>query len=376
MSKIDLHIVAFNVPLPADYGGVIDVFYKLKALSSLGVKIALHCFDYGRGEQHELTKFAAEVHYYPREVSKVYALFSSPFTVKSRHGKELLTRLAADEAPILFESLQSCLYLDHESLAFKKKYVRAHNVEHHYYRSLANYESAGIRKAYYLKEAHALEKFESILSHAEAVFPISEKDAAYFENLKLKTHYLPAFYHDMRQVEKVDQEIKNVALYHGNLQVEENVEAVLFLLEVFKELPYQLVVAGAKPGMPVTRVSKHMKNVTLVESPSDEVMFELIQTSKLNCLPTFQSTGIKLKLLHALTSGNELLVNSAMVDGTGLVRYCQLAESQSEWRAKITEVMEQDLAQKQIEQRQNLVADLFDNHKNATRLVEWLGLAQ
>ena len=28
-----LHIVAFNVPLPANYGGVIDVFYRLKALS-------------------------------------------------------------------------------------------------------------------------------------------------------------------------------------------------------------------------------------------------------------------------------------------------------------------------------------------------------
>ena len=33
-----VHIVSFNVPYPADYGGVIDVFYKLKSLHSLRCK--------------------------------------------------------------------------------------------------------------------------------------------------------------------------------------------------------------------------------------------------------------------------------------------------------------------------------------------------
>ena len=28
-----LHIIAFNVPYPANYGGVIDVFYRIKALA-------------------------------------------------------------------------------------------------------------------------------------------------------------------------------------------------------------------------------------------------------------------------------------------------------------------------------------------------------
>ena len=27
-----LHIVSFNVPWPADYGGVIDVYYRIKAV--------------------------------------------------------------------------------------------------------------------------------------------------------------------------------------------------------------------------------------------------------------------------------------------------------------------------------------------------------
>ena len=43
-----LHVVAFDVPYPANYGGVIDVFYRIKALVEAGIKVHLHCFQYGR----------------------------------------------------------------------------------------------------------------------------------------------------------------------------------------------------------------------------------------------------------------------------------------------------------------------------------------
>ena len=38
-----LNIVSFNIPYPANYGGVIDVYYKLEALRACGVKLILHC---------------------------------------------------------------------------------------------------------------------------------------------------------------------------------------------------------------------------------------------------------------------------------------------------------------------------------------------
>ena len=57
MKEQRLHIVSFDVPFPPNYGGVVDVFYKIRALHKLGVKIHLHCFEYGRGEQKELDKY-------------------------------------------------------------------------------------------------------------------------------------------------------------------------------------------------------------------------------------------------------------------------------------------------------------------------------
>ena len=67
MNKKGLHIVAFDVPFPANYGGVIDIFYRIKALARLDVKIVLHCFIYGGKEPHpELDKYCEQVYYYKR----------------------------------------------------------------------------------------------------------------------------------------------------------------------------------------------------------------------------------------------------------------------------------------------------------------------
>ena len=64
----ELNVVSFSVPFPANYGGVIDVFYKLKALSKLDVKIILHCFQYDRKPSKELENICEQVYYYPRKM--------------------------------------------------------------------------------------------------------------------------------------------------------------------------------------------------------------------------------------------------------------------------------------------------------------------
>ena len=47
MKAKHLHIVALNIPFPANYGGAIDIYYKVKALHEIGYTIHLHCFEYG-----------------------------------------------------------------------------------------------------------------------------------------------------------------------------------------------------------------------------------------------------------------------------------------------------------------------------------------
>jgi hypothetical protein len=62
-----LNIISFNVPYPPDYGGVIDVFNKIRWLSEIGVGIYLHVFTYNRPADKELEKYCEKVFYYKRK---------------------------------------------------------------------------------------------------------------------------------------------------------------------------------------------------------------------------------------------------------------------------------------------------------------------
>jgi hypothetical protein len=71
-----LHIIAFDMPYPADYGGVIDIYYKVKALSELGIQVKLHVFLYGgKTTSKHLEALCHQVFYYERK------RFKNPFTV-------------------------------------------------------------------------------------------------------------------------------------------------------------------------------------------------------------------------------------------------------------------------------------------------------
>ena len=178
--KVHLHIVTFNVPWPADYGGVIDVYYRIVALAKAGVKIHLHCYTYGREEAKELEQWCEEVCYYPREVGLRHQLERRTYIVASRCSEALLIRLRQDSHPILLEGLHCCLLLEQMAGEGRQLIVRAHNVEHDYYHSLAAVEKNLWKRLFFHIEARKLRRYETQLTKATKVLAISDTDAAHF----------------------------------------------------------------------------------------------------------------------------------------------------------------------------------------------------
>ncbi len=168
-SKKRLHIVSFDNPFPPNYGGVIDVFYKLKALHDQGIEIVLHAFEYGRKPTTQLNKFCKKVYYYQRRNFVNPFVGSLPYIVNTRNSPELLDNLLKDDAPVLFEGLHTCFFLDHPLLAKRTKFVRMHNIEHEYYEKLESVERNFFKKYFFTKEATRLREFEKILSHAQGI---------------------------------------------------------------------------------------------------------------------------------------------------------------------------------------------------------------
>ncbi|MBK8363390.1 MAG: glycosyltransferase [Bacteroidetes bacterium] len=341
----------------------------MKALHEAGIKITLHCFEYGRTEQKELEKYCKKVYYYPRKNSRSLLFNTLPYIVLTRSSDQLKKRLLKDNSPILMEGLHSTFLMNDKDLADKHFFVRTHNVEHDYYTNLAKVERNIFKRYYFYNEAGKLLKYESILKKAAGVFAISPSDKEHFKLLSKKVQYLPAF-HPFNSV-SVKEGNEDFFLYHGNLSVGENNEAAQFLIkEVFNDIPYKLIIAGSKPSAELQNAVSESKNVELIQNCSPEKIYELIANAKCNILPTFQSTGIKLKLLAALFLGKFCLVNTPMVVNTGLESLCEIADTAIEMKKRISEIYKQkNFPEELIAQRKKILEQNFSNQSGAKKLI-------
>jgi hypothetical protein len=366
-----LHIISFDVPYPPNYGGVIDVFYKLKALHELGCGITLHCFDYGRGKLPELEKYCVKVHYYKRNMSLSKMLSKLPYIVNTRNSAALINNLLIDNAPILFEGLHSCYFLNDLRLKDRFKIVRTHNIEHDYYANLAQSEKKVLKKIYFRQESKRLKAYEHVLQHANLIAAISANDAYHFKR-NYKSVYTVSAFHPYNKVE-INEGLGNYALYHGNLAVAENNLGALFLVnEVFNKTSFPLIIAGSAPSNELMEAVKKQNHITLKGDISTEDINALIANAQINVLPTFQATGIKLKLLAALFSGRHCLVNNPMVANTGLEELCIVKDSAIEMAKEIELLKNMPISKGLIERRMALLEHTFSNKYNAKLLMDFI----
>lgn len=366
-----LHIVSFDIPYPPNYGGVIDVFYKIKTLHNAGVKIHLHCTEYpGREPSEVLNQYCESVDYYRRKTGLVSAISPKPYIVSSRRSKKLINKLASDNYPVLFEGLHSCFYINDRRLKNKFKIYRESNIEHRYYYNLFHVEKKLYDKVYYIIEAFKLRLYQKVLRHADLLLAVSEADTEYLQqHFKNKKVVHPPSFHANEKTNILSGK-GQFALYHGNIEVPENAFAAEFLIrEVFSQIDLPLIIAGMKPPKTIRQLAEQTNGVELIANPSDEEMFDLIKNAHINVLVTFQATGLKLKLLNTLYNGRFCLVNDKMLSGTPLAELCHVANDAETLRKKVKELAEKEFSKSLINSREAKLNGLYCNKQNAEKLL-------
>ena len=357
-SEKHLHIVSFDIPYPANYGGVIDVFFRIKALSQRGVKIHLHCFEYGREHSEYLESFCYSVNYYKRNTKVTKLLNQLPYIVCSRDSDELLDNLRKDNYPILLEGLHCCKLLMNEDIQKRNVIVRTHNIEHEHYNHLAKAEVDAKKKIYLKQEVNKLKDFENILNKAKAILAISQNDKDYFSQ-KYKNVYMLTAYNAYTEVDILEGS-SDYVLYHGNLSVAENYSAAEYLVETFKKIDVKLKVAGMNPPQHLVKMIEEVPNVELIDSPNDQTLFDLIRHAHINILVTEQATGLKLKLLNTLFNGRYCLVNDKMVEGLDVNGLCYIVNDQNAIRFAVGELMPRRFDAHQIERRRKNMKNFYN----------------
>ena len=368
MENLNLHIVSFNVPYPPNCGGLIDVFYKIQSLNNYGVQVHLHCFEFGKKKQPELEKICARIFYYKGNKGLFKTIHKLPYLVKMRSDSELLNNLIADDYPILFEGLYTTFFLDSPQLKNRIKIVRMHNIEHNYFNILAQQEKKIARRLFYRNTAKKFENYEPVLSNSTHIAAISPNDFHYFSKQYNNAFWLPPF-HSNTEI-NVFFGSGTYALFHGNLSVRENVKAALFLINAFRETEtIQIVIAGNSPAEELVKICEKIPHIKLISKPTELEMQKLITEAHVQLMPSFQPTGLKLKLINSLFRGRHCLVNDTMVSGTGLENLCHKANTSDEFVAKTRKLMALPFESDDLILRKEILSKRFDNQRNAALLV-------
>jgi glycosyltransferase involved in cell wall biosynthesis len=365
-----LHIISFNVPWPADYGGAMDVFYKLPALQTLGIQIHLHCFDYGRSEQRELNKYCASVDYYERFLGHKGISNTLPYIVSSRKNEQLLQNLLKDDYPILMEGVHCTYLLFDRRFSNRKCVVRLHNVEYQYYHELCYGTASPLKKLYFWIESRLLKVYEKKIASKAVFLAITDRDAAVYRNslgCKNITH-LPAFIPGW----EIDcaEGMGAYCLYHGDLSVDANEKAAIWLLQkVFNKLEVPFVIMGKNPSKKLQVMAEANNHTCLVSNPSEKEMQDMIAKAHINLVPSFTTTGIKLKLINVLFNGRHCVINEATVAGNGLESACHIGTTANAFREIIAQLYHQPFTTDEIELRRRLLNGMFDNEVNAKKII-------
>ncbi len=370
MDNKDLHIVSLDVPFPPDYGAMIDVYHRCKALTKLGFRVHLHCFEYGRGRSHDITGIAHQIYYYDRPKSFRYVLHWRPFIVETRKSNKLLERLAQDNFPILWEGQHCTAFLGHPRLKNHRQVVRVHNIEWEYYARLAKRGGKLSDRFFFLTEALKLRFYDKKLKKAHALICVSESDQKHYEKRHPHVDLIRSGFE--LKFTNHNENTADYAIFHGNLSVNENEEAVDWILDVVEKyaITRKIIVAGKAPSPALKQRIAKFEMVQLVENPSGEEMNQLIAQAADQLLITFQASGLKLKLLISSATTSRCIATPEMIVGSGLEAGCEIVYSPSEFAEKLTNPA--PAKNTQIAARHAILRTQFDINEKAKQLAKWL----
>lgn len=367
-----LHIVCLDSPSPPDYGGAIDMFYKIKALKEAGKRIILHYFKYKDSRQtSDIAPYCDEIYAYRRKEIWQAPPLSQPFIVRSRINQTLVERLNRDRHPVLLEGLH-CAGIVPFLQNNERIVVRLHNDEAAYYGQLARTTPSLFKRLYFAQESRLLHAFQKSLAKDLPLACLSTHDLLRFERVYgfRSLSFIPCFI-PWQQVRSREGK-GSYCLYHGNLSVPENEKVVEWLVrQIFSRLPVPFVVAGKDISKRLVTLAKSYPHISLVNNPPDDEMQALVTDAQVHVLPSSNTTGVKLKLLNALLNGRFCLTNANGIQGSGLEHCAQVLETPGDWLAAVQRLMQLEFTATDGESRKAILS-LYDNKENAQKLIaQW-----
>lgn len=313
--------------------------------------------------------------------ASVALLTGESYNVKRYESNEFAKKLASilkDETfdIIHVESIFLTPYLPLIRKYSKAKVVlRSHNVEHLIWQRIARCTKNVFKKWYLKRLSLALRVYElENIGKYDGIACITQKDADYFiaNGCRKPVISIPfgIIYPDT--MDNVDEE--PYSLFHiGSMDWMPNLEAVNWFLEevwdkIHAEIPQaRLYLAGRK--MPESLMNAGYPNVSIVGEVPDAMYF--IESKKINIVPLLSGSGIRVKIIEAMSVGKTVISTSIGAEGIDYTngKDILIADTPDEFVKQIKRCLDDDEFCTQIGKN---AYDLVANHYNNELLTKKL----
>lgn len=355
MSKRIL-IVSFDTPYPTNYGGVYDVMAKIRffkehdyivdlisvSLDTERVRIFENYVSKGDifGNHKNLNARIT----FKKMFSCLFSLNPISMTLRneSLDGCSFI-RENRYEFVLIEHAKMSCYAQQLSKLTDAPIYLRLHNDECQYYKALAQKTSSIIKKFFLLNEAARYYRIQKKLLYNEVIsrfLLISENDLSIFDDCSSHVNrlsVLPIYVDEIfpRQNTYVSDSKIYDFIYVGNLELDDNFDAVILALNFISENGFseaKILVAGKCVSESRQIEIKNAANEIIQGcdfryNVSPDELIDIYSSGKVFLNFSTNSGGVKTKLMEALQFQISVLSNHEGVENSGLEDLVILAES-------------------------------------------------
>lgn len=388
--KYNLAILAPEAVYPANTGGRIVVFNKLKYLSKNGYNVTLFCIvdsdEEARIQDIEMAKLGIASHSYNRNTSKKRNLlnaFKYPYAVASRDNQQLkqdlLKLIKQDRLDIIdVESPQMAVNILNMDIIHKKGInvvLNQHNIEYRAMRSIANTFHSFVKHFIFKYEASRLQKFEDEVYKSGLIDGytfVSLDDMRIFQDenshVKVPCKVFSIGADDHGDVEHRNN--RNVVIV-GKMSYQPNIEGVLWFYQsvwpiVKKSCPdSKLYIVGKDPVESLTEID----DKSVVVTGTVDSVEPYYANSAVVAIPIFSGGGVKTKLIEAASYGLPIITTPSGVLGTNFTNEQQVivTEDPVEFAQGIVAALDNDQHQQDLAKNAH---DLF------VKEYTWSGICQ
>jgi len=220
---------------------------------------------------------------------------------------------------IQIEGIQTTIYLNYiKKLTTTKIIYRPHNIEYKIWERFSKIQNNIFSKFFYKFISQNLKRYEkNIINKYDILIPITEIDANFFKtNGNFKPIHVHPFGIDINP-EKINDEDNNL-FFIGSLDWKPNIEGLeWFLTYVWKEIKekfseIRFYIAGRNP-------SKRIKSL-IIKSKAEFIgevddSGEFIKKHKIMIVPLFAGSGIRVKIIEAMSYGKVILTTPIGIEG-------------------------------------------------------------